>query len=266
MGWKQPQSLPGSWEVTVACAVSIAMMQEEGAKRAWGCKAFLIFRSIAGTAWTWMQMPVMLPPPPELTFTEQSSLLWPLSVNIDIAFTWIIDFCLFYHSWMFPPGMLLLLMAGNAPAPAVRLSIKPVPAQIPKSLNRPQLPHCCEASIYLEMAGKKYYPNTSSSLGKNVIKKKTTPNLPAFLLNHFLPLKDAVPRQVSSLKKRLVQHLGTQPILSSKQPCGGAWVSLCPRGGTTWVFCFPVANLAVYNYFSVELDLPSSRGEPQLLH
>lgn len=171
MGWKQPQSLPDYWDVTEACAVSIAMMQEEAAKRAWGCKAFLIFRSIAGTALTWMQMPVMLPPPPELTFTEQSSLLWPLFVNIDIAFTWIIDFCLFYHSWMFPLGMLLLLMAGNAPAPAVRLSIKPMPTQIPRSLNRPQLPHCHEAPIHLEMAGKKYCPN-ASSLGKKCNKKK----------------------------------------------------------------------------------------------
>lgn len=106
---------------------------------------------------------------------------------------------------MFPLGMLLLLMSGNAPAPAVRLSIKPMPVQIPKSLNRPQLPHCHEAPIHLkmagEMAGKKYCPNTSSSLGKNVIIIKKSPNFPYFLLNNFLPLKDAVPRQVSSLKK-----------------------------------------------------------------
>lgn len=103
---------------------------------------------------------------------------------------------------MFPPGMLLLLMAGNAPAPAVRLSIKPVPAQIPKSLNRPQLPHCCEASIYLEMAGKKYYPNTSSSLGKNVIKKKNNTKFACFPLKSLPPSEGCSPKaSIQSEKK-----------------------------------------------------------------
>jgi hypothetical protein len=82
------------------------------------------------------------------------------SVNIDIALTFITDFCLFYHSWMFPPGMLLVIMVENAPAPAVRLSIKMVPAKIPESLNRPLLHYCHGSNIHPETAGKKTFSNT----------------------------------------------------------------------------------------------------------
>lgn len=59
--------------------------------------------------------------------------LTSFSVNIDIAVTFIIDFCLFYCMNV-SPGMLLVIMAENAPAPAVRLSIKKAPAKNPESL------------------------------------------------------------------------------------------------------------------------------------
>lgn len=60
---------------------------------------------------------------------------------------------------MFPVGLLLLLMAGNAPAPAARLSIAPLPALILQALDRPPLPHHHEAMVHLETVGKEYSPD-----------------------------------------------------------------------------------------------------------
>lgn len=100
---------------------------------------------------------------------------------------------------MFPPGLLLLLVAGNAPAPAVRLGITPLPALILLCLNRPPLPHHREAPIHLETVGKEYSPDPFFLLGK----EKNPMNSTAFLLNHFLSLKHMIPGQVSSMKNDL---------------------------------------------------------------
>lgn len=56
---------------------------------------------------------------------------------------------------MSPPGMLLVIMAENAPAPAVWLSVKKAPAKIPESLNRPLLHFCHGTNIHPEAAGRK---------------------------------------------------------------------------------------------------------------
>lgn len=91
---------------------------------------------------------------------------------------------------MFPLGLLLLLMAGNAPAPAVRLSRAPLPALILQALNKPPLPHHRETPTHLETVGKEYSPDPFFLLGK----EKNPMNLTIFLLNHF-SLKHMIPRK-----------------------------------------------------------------------
>lgn len=100
---------------------------------------------------------------------------------------------------MFPPGLLLLLMAGNAPAPAVRPSRTPLPALNPQALYGPPLPQHCEALAHLGTVGKEYSPDPFFLLGK----KKNPMNLTIFLLNHFLCPKHMIPGQASSMKNDL---------------------------------------------------------------
>lgn len=123
-----------------------------------------------------MQILWMLSTHTVLTFTKQNSVIWPPSVNIDIALTFIIDFCLFYHSWMFPPGMLLVIMAENAPAPAVRLSIKKAPAKIPESLNRPLLHYCHGSNIHPKQQGRKLLPTLHFHRNEDLVSTLASPH------------------------------------------------------------------------------------------
>lgn len=142
-----------------------------------------------------MQILWMLSTRTVLTFTKWNSVIWPSSVNIDIALTFIIDFCLFYHSWMFPPGMLLVIMAENAPAPAVRLSIKKALTQIPESHNRPLLHYCRGSNIYPETARRTLLPTPHFHKNKDLT---STPALP--LSSIYWPLPCFYPLAVDNLK------------------------------------------------------------------
>lgn len=95
---------------------------------------------------------------------------------------------------MFPPGMLLVIMAENAPAPAVHVSIKKALTQIPESLNRPLLHYCRGSNIYPESAGRTLLPSLHFHRNKDLT---STPAFP--LSSIYCPLPCFYPLAVDSL-------------------------------------------------------------------
>lgn len=117
---------------------------------------------------------------------------------------------------MFPLRLLLLLMAGNAPAPAMRLSIAPLPA-----LNPPPLPPHHYAPIHLETLGKEYCLDPSLS------GKEKNP-MTTFLLNHFQGRHPAW--KITCLSYMTHTAPQNNPTVMP-EPC---------KGEIFWGFCFPV--------------------------